>query len=344
MARSDPRGAQPADQREGRHGVAQVAGAEDVQQQPDDGVGGHLGHDGRDERAHRVGRPGVGVRKPGVQGKERHLERQAQHHEERARQDRAAPGQGRQQARHVLHVERAGGEVEKAHAQQVEAAGHGPQHQVAEGRHGGPAAVPAGDQGIGGQGGDLQEDVEVEEVPGEHHAGEPGQQQEHHRVHEQRLAGHLEAHQRPRSHQRQEPQRGQQQRHEGRERVEHELDAQRRRPAAHGVVDLALAQDPDQAGGRSAPGERRRHHGQTAPQRGAPEPAQQRQGCEGEKDERRRDRKLARLHQRERSRIVSSSRVPCSRWMAISSASATPVSATPTTMAVSTITWGRGFT
>ncbi|MFH1088084.1 MAG: hypothetical protein V1737_05830 [Chloroflexota bacterium] len=164
-----------------RQGFHEVRGLEDGNEHPHHDIGGDLDLDRSQYRRNHGRGIAVGVRQPLVQGEQGHLYRQPDEDESDRSHYRWRFIQRREEARHIGHVEGAGGEVEEAHPQQVEAAGNCAHNQIAKAGDQGALAAQ-GYQRVACQRVDLQEDKQVEEVAGDDHPQKPGNQQQHHAI------------------------------------------------------------------------------------------------------------------------------------------------------------------
>ena len=161
-------------------------GRQDRQRHPKEAVGAHLqqrtGKNGRCRRR----RLDVGVGKPGVQGPDRHLDRETE--EEQQEEPPLQPrGQQVPDGGKTNHVERAGLEVERDDADQHE---HRAEQRVEEELHRRvltSGTAPLGDQEVHGDEHELPEHVEQYEVESQEDAVGAYLQQEQHREVELRL-------------------------------------------------------------------------------------------------------------------------------------------------------------
>ena len=193
----------------------------------------------------------VGGGQPRMEGKDRGLESQAENHEHHARGHRAGVGDLAEPSGHVRHVQGAGHHVEQPDPDEEEGRADRAEHEVAERGEQGGASGAEGDQGVGRQRRDLQEDEDVEHVPGDRHAEHPGEAQQPRGVEEpDALAADLARDAEPGVHQRQGARAGHDHQHQGVQRVEPVLDAPRRRPSSKEIGDLRAV--------RHRVGERRR--------------------------------------------------------------------------------------
>ncbi len=146
----------------------------------------------------------------------------------------------RQALAQVGYVQRARSHVEIADAQQYERGRYGAEDEVVEAGDQRVAAAARGHQRVAGQRGYLDEDVEVEDVAGDDHAEEAGdEEQRGGLVVGQLLSRYLRPRGRAGIDGGREGDEGDQQQHDGGQRVDGVLDAPRRRPAAEAVGDAA---------------------------------------------------------------------------------------------------------
>ena len=316
---------------------------EEAQQHVDRDLGRGTGEKGGDR--HRC--EGVGVDQPGVQRKHRRLDHQTDRQE--AERDehgtlRLAVGDA---CREIDHVQRAGRRVQEADADQDEARPDAAEHEVAEARRQRAPIVAEGDQHVGGERGDLEEDEDVERVAGDDDAEQAGHAEQPGGVEEVLLLG-LDAlvDALARVDQHDGADRGDQHQHRRVEGVDVVLDAGRRRPAADRVADRAALEHARE----QPPGDRRgREVGRERDDPGRPRvPEQHADGSGHQRHDDLQRWQLRRDAQASVSRasialISSSSIVPKASKIRTVSASATAVVATPTTIAVRISTCGSGF-
>ena len=105
-----------------------------------------------------------------MQRQQRRFQHQADGDEAGGGADRRGIRDRGQARRHVGEIQRAGHHVDQADADQVEGRADGAHHQVLVGRGQPAPGLARGDQHIGGERGDLQEDEDVEGVAGDRDA------------------------------------------------------------------------------------------------------------------------------------------------------------------------------
>ncbi len=288
---------------------------------------------------------GVGVGQPHVQREQRHLQTDTDRQKGEGHQNRAIANFDRvlrQALRQIEHIQTAGDLVGQADPNQQERRADRSHHQVLKGGHQGPSRRAQTDQGVRGQRGDFEKDKQVEQVPGDHDAHQPGQAQQIQAA-EQVLptAGNLlfQAGKRVRNHQgadaRDEPE------HKAAEDIHSVLDAPGGRPAADFVPNHAGFQDAQQQTRRH--GKHRPTDGDRKSQRGPASTNQHAKRRGQQRDNDLQNRQMGVDHgSLSRARISSSSIVPYSSRIRTMSAKASAVVATPTTIAVSINTLGSG--
>ncbi len=214
--------------------------AEDQREYPQDRIEANLGHDG-EHRGDRGGGMGVRGREPEIQRQQRRLQR------EDREQQQAAGAQQRGVTfvricdgnRKVSHVQRAGDAVEDADRDQEQSRADEVQRHVMQGRDrafGLDVAAAALQQAVGRDQQDLEEHEQIEDIAGQERAVQSDEQElvqdmEKRIAAEHPGAGIEQAEQRN--------QRGQHQ-HQRAQAIEHQHDAERRRPVAE-RIDLVAA-------------------------------------------------------------------------------------------------------
>ena len=217
--------------------------AEDGEQEADQDIDPDLGGGRGEEGADRGRRVGVGLGQPEMQREQSELDRRADDQEGEGGDHRPVVAGRRQALGDVVHVERAGRAVEQPDADDDEGRPDGTDDQILEGGGERPAVRPEGDQDAGGERGDFQEDEQVERIAGDRDAEQPGHAEQEGAVEQiGLLADHLDqqAARGEGKHHRADPADDQQ--HEGVQRIDPVLDAERRGPAAELVADDALRQ------------------------------------------------------------------------------------------------------
>ena len=249
----DPRQPQTDEQRVHAEGPEGEGGAEDPVVEPQEDVDRDLGRRRREQGGHRRGGIGIGVRQPQVQGEEGQLEADPHGEEGEGGQHRARVHHRLQTLGEIDHVQGARHHVEQADADDEEGRPHRPHDEVLEGGAQGAPVPSEGDEGIAGEGGDLQEDEEVEDVPGDRHPHQPREAEQVGAVEQAapdvvQLGGEAAR----RVEQDHGADEGHQQEDEGVDRVDAVLDAPGRLPAAESVDDDAFRQGPvEQQGGEA---------------------------------------------------------------------------------------------
>jgi hypothetical protein len=136
----------------------------------------------------------------------------------------------------------------------------------------GGAPLAHAHQGVAGQGGDLQQDVEVEGVTGGHHPQQAGDQQDVKRIKRTQAIAEGFGHQRPRAQKVDECDRGHRHQDEGAQVVHPQGDAHRRSPARHVIFHHPDPQDlhhePEGRQQRSKQRQGRQREGQALVQQG----------------------------------------------------------------------------
>jgi len=199
---------------------------------PDDGIDPHLGHDGKQRGHRRTGRC-IGARQPKIQRHQRSL--QAKHHQQQQgshpRQHRAVTRNLAQPQGNIRHVECAGGRVQHRQPDQEQARCHQIQHHVVDAHAQALAALAVQKQHIRGNQQHLEKHEQVEQVARQKSPAQAHELELEHRMevappHIPAAAGvpqHGHRHQIGQQH------------HEGRELIDQQDDAKRRRPLAHPV-------------------------------------------------------------------------------------------------------------
>ena len=206
-----------------------------------------------------------------MQGKQRHLQGEADREEAERRLHRARVHHGRQAVGQVRHVQRARHPVHQADADEDEGGAGGAHDEVAEGGQQRARPLRDGDQGVRGERGDLQEHEDVEGIARDGDAEQAGEAEQPRRVEEHRaVLGDLLRHAvaGEQQHQRARPRDDQQD--QGVHGVD-VLDAPGSRPAAELVGDAAAVHHLRQQQRRDEEGRPARRRGQPPGSLAAPE-------------------------------------------------------------------------
>ena len=158
------------------------ADAEDGEIEAQQHIHRNLGRHGGEQRGNRGRRVGIGVRQPHVQRKQRELERDPDRDERKRRQHRALAVHVGEAHREVGQIERAGLEVQQADPDHEEGRADGAEDQVLVRRQQRAPVAAQRDQHIRRQRRDLEENEDVERVPGDGDAGQARQAQAMQRV------------------------------------------------------------------------------------------------------------------------------------------------------------------
>ena len=210
-----------------------------------------------------------------MEREERHLEGDP-HGEKREGHERGPdPLGGRQPGRHVRHVQSPGHLVHETDADEDERGPDRAHHEVLEGRGQRLPAAPEGDERVGGERRDLEEDEDVEQVPGDRDAEQPRETEQIQRAEEVVAARRdlvRQAARRIGENERGDA--GHEEEDEGAERVDPVLDSPGRGPAPHSVADGAALEHIAEEGhgdeeGEPAHADREREHQRAPPQNDA---------------------------------------------------------------------------
>ncbi|MCY1228581.1 hypothetical protein D9M72_409050 [compost metagenome] len=233
---------------EARRGAG--AGAEDQQRKPEDDINADLGQD-REDGGDRRCRGRIGCRQPEAQRPHAGLHQEGD--TEHARSDlnhlAVIRRERHQFHREIGHIERAGRAIDQADADQEERRGSEVDSNVMQARLDAERPGAVQQQAVGCRQHHLEEDEEVEEVAGQERAVETGDQQLEQRM--EVMAGRVPA--RDRIGLGGKRQSARQAQHQRRQAVEHQHDAEGRRPVAE-LIDAAAG------GGAVHRGDAHQHH------------------------------------------------------------------------------------
>ena len=213
--------------------------AEEIEQKARQNVDGDLGRSPGEERRHARRRVRIGRRQPGVQGKDRGFQSDAEHHEHHPRGHGPSVGHVADPNREIRHVQGTGHHVEQPDADEEERRPDRAEDEIPERGEQRGGAGAEGDQGVGRQRGDLEEDEHVEHVAGDRDAEYAGQAQQPRGVEESDpLAADLARDAEPRMHERHGARAAHDHYDQRVQRIDAVLDAPGRRPASEQVGDL----------------------------------------------------------------------------------------------------------
>jgi hypothetical protein len=211
------------------------------QQQIEGDLGGRRG---QERRRHRR-RVGVGVGQPLVQREERQLDADPHRHEGESHEDGARLPHLVEALGQVVNVERPRHLVEQPDPDQQEGRADGADDQVGVGGHHRPARLAERDQDVGREGGDLEEDEDVEGIASDHNPEQTGEAEQESRVEEVLAARRYLLRRLTRAdHQNHGGDQRDDHQHEGIQGVDQVLDRERPRPIAELVDDVPFALDP----------------------------------------------------------------------------------------------------
>ena len=247
-----------------------------------------------------------------MQRHKRHLQAEAREDEDRPCLHGAPRAVRLQDPGHVRHVQRSRCEVQEAHPKQVERPADGAEHQVAEsGHHAGPSAHEH--QRVSSERRNLQEHEQVEQVAGDDHPRQTGQEEHHQAVERSEPVAGLAVRPPPRPHDDEHRHTRYHQSHERGHAVDDVLDAHGRGPAAEVVRQRTAVEHGGERQGRSSGRERdaRERQGEREVVTNVSDDRHDdRQNDQGERDQ---NGELAGIYCRTCSSRDSSSSVPNSR-------------------------------